>query len=317
MRPENVIPALKLDSSIISDSVLAAQRIATKRIALLWSQLRSSQSNSRPTSRPSCIQSENGCAHIEGRNRHASLSLHATLRNYFVAAVAERFGCSPPTNAFQSPAGPLPDFRKWESCRTVSLVGGFCLGSPVFSALAIRRCSILTTFHTNWLSRLLLTLPRIAYTHSLRTSVDTRRVTRRWSLAVSAIVAEEGDGGGYKAMFDGAARSVGAMLWWCVCVQLVVAAAVVAEGDGPLLVTTQQGVLRGSVLRSRLGRNIYSFRGVRFAQPPVGALRFQQEPECGREKQCNAATHERAAKHSLHTCCDVKWPMCNRGNYLV
>ncbi|KAJ8877756.1 hypothetical protein PR048_022211 [Dryococelus australis] len=38
------------------------------------------------------------------------------------AVVAERLVCSPPTkpNWAQSPAGPLPDFRKWESCRMMS-----------------------------------------------------------------------------------------------------------------------------------------------------------------------------------------------------
>ncbi|KAJ8895370.1 hypothetical protein PR048_000702 [Dryococelus australis] len=42
------------------------------------------------------------------------------------ATVAERLACSPPTkaNRVQSPAG-SPDFRKWESCRTMPLVGGF------------------------------------------------------------------------------------------------------------------------------------------------------------------------------------------------
>ncbi|KAJ8865781.1 hypothetical protein PR048_033303 [Dryococelus australis] len=48
-------------------------------------------------------------------------------------AMAERLACSPPTraNRVQSPAGSLPDFRKWESCWTMSLVGGFSRGSPV------------------------------------------------------------------------------------------------------------------------------------------------------------------------------------------
>ncbi|KAJ8868675.1 hypothetical protein PR048_030214 [Dryococelus australis] len=42
---------------------------------------------------------------------------------YTVAAVAERLACSPPTkaNRVQSPAGPPPDFRVWESCRTMPL----------------------------------------------------------------------------------------------------------------------------------------------------------------------------------------------------
>ncbi|KAJ8893541.1 hypothetical protein PR048_006139 [Dryococelus australis] len=50
-------------------------------------------------------------------------------------AVAERLDYSPPTkaNRVQSSAGSLPDFRKWESCRTIPLVGGFSRGSPVSS----------------------------------------------------------------------------------------------------------------------------------------------------------------------------------------
>ncbi|KAJ8893187.1 hypothetical protein PR048_005772 [Dryococelus australis] len=45
------------------------------------------------------------------------------------ATVAERLARSPPTkvNRAQSPAGSL-DFRKWESCRTMPLVGGFSRG---------------------------------------------------------------------------------------------------------------------------------------------------------------------------------------------
>ncbi|KAJ8895947.1 hypothetical protein PR048_001288 [Dryococelus australis] len=39
----------------------------------------------------------------------------------------------------------LPDFRMWESCRTMPLVGGFSRGSPVSSTLSFRRCSILTS----------------------------------------------------------------------------------------------------------------------------------------------------------------------------
>ncbi|KAJ8870545.1 hypothetical protein PR048_029568 [Dryococelus australis] len=48
------------------------------------------------------------------------------------ATVAKWLDCSPPTSAnqVQSPAGSLPDFRKWESCRTMPLVGGFSRGSP-------------------------------------------------------------------------------------------------------------------------------------------------------------------------------------------
>ncbi|KAJ8875096.1 hypothetical protein PR048_022987 [Dryococelus australis] len=58
-----------------------------------------------------------------------------------------RLTYSPPTkaNRVQSPAGSLPDFRKWESCRTMLLVGGFSRGSPGSPTLSFRRCSILTS----------------------------------------------------------------------------------------------------------------------------------------------------------------------------
>ncbi|KAJ8881096.1 hypothetical protein PR048_017569 [Dryococelus australis] len=47
----------------------------------------------------------------------------------------------------------LPDFRMWESCRTMPLVGGFSRGFPVSTALLIRRYSILTSFQPHRLSR--------------------------------------------------------------------------------------------------------------------------------------------------------------------
>ncbi|KAJ8887786.1 hypothetical protein PR048_014004 [Dryococelus australis] len=43
-----------------------------------------------------------------------------------------------------SPAGP-PDFRKWESCRKMKLVGGFSRGYPVFPAPSFRRRPIFTS----------------------------------------------------------------------------------------------------------------------------------------------------------------------------
>ncbi|KAJ8877410.1 hypothetical protein PR048_021864 [Dryococelus australis] len=62
------------------------------------------------------------------------------------AMVAGRFARSPPTkaNRVQSPAG-SPDFRKWESCRTMPLVGGFSRESPVSPASSFRRRSIFTS----------------------------------------------------------------------------------------------------------------------------------------------------------------------------
>ncbi|KAJ8877111.1 hypothetical protein PR048_021563 [Dryococelus australis] len=49
-------------------------------------------------------------------------------------AVAERLDRLPPAKAVQvrSLAGPRPDFRKWESCRTMSLVGGIFSGISRF-----------------------------------------------------------------------------------------------------------------------------------------------------------------------------------------
>ncbi|KAJ8896995.1 hypothetical protein PR048_002341 [Dryococelus australis] len=38
-----------------------------------------------------------------------------------------------------------PDFRMWESCQTMPLVGGFSRGYPVSPTLSFRRCSILTS----------------------------------------------------------------------------------------------------------------------------------------------------------------------------
>ncbi|KAJ8873640.1 hypothetical protein PR048_024462 [Dryococelus australis] len=70
------------------------------------------------------------------------------------AAVSERLDCSPPTkkNRIQSPAGSLLDFRKWESCRTMPLAGGFPRGFPASPALSFRRCFALTSITRHRLS---------------------------------------------------------------------------------------------------------------------------------------------------------------------
>ncbi|KAJ8877563.1 hypothetical protein PR048_022018 [Dryococelus australis] len=77
------------------------------------------------------------------QNHSSSLRFELLLRG---ATVVERLTCSPPTasNRLQFPAG-SQDFRKWESCWTMSLVGEFSRGSPVSSALSVRRRSILTS----------------------------------------------------------------------------------------------------------------------------------------------------------------------------
>ncbi|KAJ8882669.1 hypothetical protein PR048_014481 [Dryococelus australis] len=63
-----------------------------------------------------------------------------------LGTMAERLARPPPTkaNRVQSPTG-SPDFRKWESCRTMPLVGGFSRGSPVYLAPSFRRHSIFTS----------------------------------------------------------------------------------------------------------------------------------------------------------------------------
>ncbi|KAJ8870120.1 hypothetical protein PR048_029132 [Dryococelus australis] len=48
------------------------------------------------------------------------------------------------TSRVQSPAG-SPDFRKWESCRTMPLVGGFLSGISRFPSSLFRRRSIFTS----------------------------------------------------------------------------------------------------------------------------------------------------------------------------
>ncbi|KAJ8875964.1 hypothetical protein PR048_023872 [Dryococelus australis] len=60
--------------------------------------------------------------------------------------VAERLACSPPTKAkrVHLPTG-SPDFREWESRRTMPLVGGFSRVSPVSLTPSFRRCSISTS----------------------------------------------------------------------------------------------------------------------------------------------------------------------------
>ncbi|KAJ8897436.1 hypothetical protein PR048_002782 [Dryococelus australis] len=67
--------------------------------------------------------------------------------NHKGAAVAERLAHFPPTkaNRVKYPVGSLPDFRTWELCWTMSLLGGFSRVSPVSPALSLRRCSILTS----------------------------------------------------------------------------------------------------------------------------------------------------------------------------
>ncbi|XP_033329533.2 uncharacterized protein LOC117222127 [Megalopta genalis] len=64
------------------------------------------------------------------------------------------------------------------------------------------------------------------------------------------------------------------LIFFCCCAASIVAAQNATE-EKPVLVNPPTGPICGSILNSRLGRKIYSFRGIRYAEPPVGQQRFQ------------------------------------------
>ncbi|KAJ8887545.1 hypothetical protein PR048_013761 [Dryococelus australis] len=75
-------------------------------------------------------------------NRESSGSkIHGTVDSSLPlgATVEQWLDYSPPPKAkrVRFPAGSIPDFRMWESCRTILLVSGFSQGSPVSPALAL------------------------------------------------------------------------------------------------------------------------------------------------------------------------------------
>lgn len=49
----------------------------------------------------------------------------------------------------------------------------------------------------------------------------------------------------------------------------------IQNGSQPPHVTTNLGEIEGAVLRTRLGKPIFAFRGIRYANAPVNELRFQ------------------------------------------
>ncbi|KAJ8889204.1 hypothetical protein PR048_008702 [Dryococelus australis] len=87
------------------------------------------------------------------------------------AAVAEWLACSPPAkaNRMQSPTGLFPDFRKWESCRTMPLVSGFSRGYSIYPRpLSFRRFSILTSITAIGSQDLDFKILPNLFSHSLR-----------------------------------------------------------------------------------------------------------------------------------------------------
>ncbi|XP_043212859.1 juvenile hormone esterase-like [Amphibalanus amphitrite] len=62
----------------------------------------------------------------------------------------------------------------------------------------------------------------------------------------------------------------------CTAALLVTSAAGCSgQDDGRPLIATREGLIRGAIGRSVAGRLFYSFKGIRYAEPPVGSLRFQ------------------------------------------
>ncbi|KAJ8894022.1 hypothetical protein PR048_006632 [Dryococelus australis] len=85
----------------------------------------------------------------------------------------ERLVCSPPTktNRVQYPAGSLPDFRMWESRRTMPPVRGFSRGSHVSPALSYRRRSTLTSNTLIGLDDLAVKSRSNLFTHSAKAKI--------------------------------------------------------------------------------------------------------------------------------------------------
>ncbi|KAJ8959086.1 hypothetical protein NQ318_022343 [Aromia moschata] len=65
------------------------------------------------------------------------------------------------------------------------------------------------------------------------------------------------------------------MILWITLLGLLAYSTAHCETTEAPLLTTPSGQLRGTRIISRLGRTIYSFIGIRYAEPPVGNLRFK------------------------------------------
>ncbi|KAJ8892163.1 hypothetical protein PR048_004743 [Dryococelus australis] len=83
-------------------------------------------------SSPSTVTADNQCAVKIFIFVHKTVESSLQVSTYEGATVAQQLAHSPPGKAYrvQSPAG-SPDFRKWQSCRTIPLVSGFSRGSPI------------------------------------------------------------------------------------------------------------------------------------------------------------------------------------------
>ncbi|KAJ8881951.1 hypothetical protein PR048_018438 [Dryococelus australis] len=114
-----------------------------------------------------------------------------TAKKDYRTAVAEWLASSPSTkvNRVESLAGSLPDFRMWEWCLTMPLVGGFSRGSLVFRGPSFRRCSLLASITLGFQNLDDNSLPNL-FTHRQRVcgTKNVLRVVREARRAVRDIV---------------------------------------------------------------------------------------------------------------------------------
>ena len=47
------------------------------------------------------------------------------------------------------------------------------------------------------------------------------------------------------------------------------------------MVETERGAIRGSKMKSKKGKKIFAFRGIPYAKPPIGNLRFKRSEPYG------------------------------------
>lgn len=78
---------------------------------------------------------------------------------------------------------------------------------------------------------------------------------------------------------------------------LVVLQVCAAAGDTRLLVNTSNGIVRGSILRTREDVDILAFHGVRYAEPPIGENRFKAPKPVKPWKGIYNATQPNVACH--------------------
>ncbi|KAJ8882957.1 hypothetical protein PR048_014796 [Dryococelus australis] len=216
--------------------------------------------------------------------------------------VAERLARSPPTKAIrvQFPAGSLRIFACGNRAGRCRWSAGFSRGSPVSPTLSFRRYYILTS----------VTLIG-SQGHDVKSRPDLfthqqASLPSPQSDAGEKLKTEDSEPAGHRlgtrkmlVVPRGRARTV------------IGSAFSPHEHDAQLLET--DGTLAPCVDEEVLGSSPGTVHTRRTQQEPVTRV----EP---RETGCIAATHERAARHPSHSCCDVnsttafKWPMCKLAN---